>query len=68
VKEGFAVRLKTDRLAKNLFLSAEGMDGFFSDNYFDLLPGEEMRIVFRTRDRAADIGSKLKWTSLADSY
>ena len=68
VKEGFAVRLKTDRLAKNLFLSAEGMDGFFSDNYFDLLPGEEMRIVFRTRDRAADIGSMLKWTSLADSY
>jgi beta-mannosidase len=25
-------------LVKNLYLSIDGVDGFFSDNYFDLLP------------------------------
>ncbi|MBN1895506.1 glycoside hydrolase family 2 protein, partial [bacterium] len=67
-REGFSVELRTDRLAKNLFLSAEGVEGFFSDNYFDLLPGEEMRVFFRTRDLAADFQSQLKWTSLVESY
>ena len=36
--------LKTDALAKNLYLRFDDADAVFSDNYFDLLPGET-RIV-----------------------
>jgi len=36
--------LKSDKLVKNLMLSLPDEDVFFSDNYFDLLPGEE-RII-----------------------
>lgn len=35
----FAVGLSSPVLVKNLYLSLDGIDGFFSDNYFDLLPG-----------------------------
>lgn len=37
------IEITTDVLAKNIFM-AEG-DAFFSDNYFDLLPGQKKRIV-----------------------
>lgn len=37
------LRVTTDRLAKNVFLS--GGDAIFGDNYFDLLPGEKKTIT-----------------------
>ena len=41
---GFGLALKTDALVKNLYLRFDDADAVFSDNYFDLLPGET-RIV-----------------------
>lgn len=38
------IEVSTDILAKNVFLSSEG--AHFSDNYFDLLPGEKRKIHF----------------------
>jgi len=38
------LEVSTDILAKNVFLSSEGTH--FSDNYFDLLPGEKKKIHF----------------------
>lgn len=40
------VKLSCDYLAKNVFLEAEGAPGKFSDNFFDLIPGREKRVVF----------------------
>jgi len=37
---GLALVLTADALVKNLYLSFEDVDAAFSDNYFDLLPGE----------------------------
>lgn len=37
---GLALALTADALVKNLYLSFEDTDATFSDNYFDLLPGE----------------------------
>jgi beta-mannosidase len=47
--DGFDVALSAEKLAKNIYLSWEGAEGFFSDNYFDLLPGEEKTIHFKPR-------------------
>jgi len=40
---GYKLTLSTDVLAKNVYLSMDE-EGFFSDNYFDLLPGENCSI------------------------
>lgn len=43
----FAVGLSSPVLVKNLYLSLDGIDGFFSDNYFDLLPGMTKVVHFK---------------------
>ena len=43
----FVLELKADKLVKNLYLSLEESDGFFNDNYFDILPGETSVIYFK---------------------
>jgi len=45
--DGIRLRLHADRLIKNLYLQAEGVPGAFSDNFFDLLPGETVQVDFR---------------------
>ena len=43
----YSISLKTSTLAKNVYLNFEGTRGYFSDNYFDLLPNESRQITFR---------------------
>jgi len=45
---GFDIELKTNKLAKNLYLQIGDEKGFFSDNYFDLLPNEKLVINLKT--------------------
>jgi beta-mannosidase len=49
VGEGFDITVKTDKLAKNIYLQIADEEGFFSDNYFDLLPGETVSINLKTK-------------------
>ena len=49
VDGGFEISLKTDKLAKNLFMTIGDKDGFFSDNYFDLLPDKPVKIKLETK-------------------
>jgi beta-mannosidase len=44
VDGGFEISLSTDKLAKNLFMTIGDEEGFFSDNYFDLLPGQTVKV------------------------
>ena len=46
-KNGFSIILTSDVLHKDMFLFLKGK-GHFSDNFFDLLPNEEMTIEFKT--------------------
>lgn len=48
VDNGFDIELKTDKLAKNVYLQIGDEQGFFSDNYFDLLPGEVAKVNLET--------------------
>jgi beta-mannosidase len=65
---GCAISLSTDRLARHVFLSVEGVEGFFSDNFFDLLPGRPVTVYFRTDHKNVCLAGKLKIKSLIDSY
>jgi beta-mannosidase len=48
VDHGFEITLQSDKLAKNLFMAIGDDEGFFSDNYFDLLPGTKVVINLKT--------------------
>ncbi len=67
VNEGYQITLQTDNLAKNVLLGTEA-EGFFSDNYFDLLPGERKTVLFKT-DRVLDEPQKaFTVRSLVDTF
>jgi beta-mannosidase len=43
---GFQIILSADQLARGVYLSTEKAEGFFSDNYFDLIPGNDKMLTF----------------------
>ncbi len=69
-QDGPTIQLASDRFASNVYLSMEGLEGTFSDNYFDLLPGRPMEIRFVPSQRASrsEILRKLKVRSMVDAF
>jgi len=65
---GFHVTVESDVVARGVFLSIDGIDNFFSDNYFDLLPGEPVTIHVATSLDKASFDKQLKTESIADAY
>ena len=63
---GYTLELGTDVLAKNVYLTMEE-DGFFSDNYFDLLPGE-IRTIQLTTPAEGDMAEKIGVKTIRDTY
>jgi beta-mannosidase len=65
-----AVTLSTDRLARAVQLSAEGLEGSFADNFFDLLPGQKVTIGFRSsRPFTTDeLRRRLRVRTLSDAF
>jgi len=61
----YSIDIQTDKLAKNILISTEA-DGFFSDNYFDLLPGERKTVFFSSAS-ALDLQKSFQVKSLADT-
>jgi beta-mannosidase len=64
---GYTIELSSDKFAKSVYLSIDN-EGFFSDNYFDLLPGEKRMITYTAEKKPADFVRDLKIISLVDSY
>jgi beta-mannosidase len=67
--DGFKIALSTDKVAKSVYLSGFS-DGFFSDNYFNLIPGRTVELNFRAN---ATIGvdefrRRLRVRSLIDAF
>jgi beta-mannosidase len=67
---GFTVTVKSDKFARAVYLSAEGLDGSFSDNYFDLIPGKEVKVEFRVRRTVSpeEFRARLKARTLAEAF
>jgi beta-mannosidase len=68
IPEGLSVELHADRLAKNVFLSSPFAPGEFSDNYFDMLPGETRTVIFSTKAKNPAAGSMMFIGTLYDSF
>lgn len=66
--DGYLITLKSDKLAKNVFLSIGQLDGSFSDNYFDMLPKTEVKIKLISKEDLSAIEKVLKCISLVDTY
>jgi beta-mannosidase len=64
---GYSVSLTAKNLVKNLYLSIED-EGKFSDNYFDLMPGETVVVQFTPAGKCENFENKLKLVSLFDTY
>ncbi len=67
-KNGFNVTLESNKFARGVFMSIHGIDNFFGDNYFDLLPGKSKTVFVRTSLSQKDFENQLKIISLVDSY
>jgi beta-mannosidase len=65
-----AVSVSARQLARNVFLTGGAVDGFFEDNYFDVLPGETVTVSFRPRapTTPAALQAALTATTIADTY
>ncbi len=65
-EDGYLLELSSGLLAKNVYLSMD-QEGFFSDNYFDLLPGES-RVIHLTTATTGDIHRQIRVRSIRDTY
>ncbi len=62
VNDHFVITISSPTLAKNVFVESN-MDGRFSDNFFDVIPGRKIKINFYPEDNPTDT-LILKATSL----
>lgn len=68
VSDGYEVTLTTDIFARAVYLKTCGISDFFSDNYFDLLPGQSRTIHVRSSKSLAQFKQELEVTTLGDDY
>lgn len=67
MSDKWIITLKTNTLAKDVYLNFEGDEGFFEDNYFDLLPGKT-KTVFYNLKASKKPTNELSVISLWNSY
>lgn len=64
---GYEITLTCENLAKNVFLQSSA-DGFFSDNYFDLIPGESKTVLFTTKADLKEASGAFTVKHLLDTW
>lgn len=64
----YEITLSTDKPALNVCLTSANGDGWFSDNYFNLLPGKEVTVRFVPSESCQGFEKGLSVISLVDSY
>jgi beta-mannosidase len=66
----YQVTLKSKTLAREVNLSLAEGDGFFGDNYFDLLPGETKVLTFKSEDATSldKLRKQLVVRTLVDAF
>jgi beta-mannosidase len=62
------ISIRSDRVAKNILVNFNGRAGIFSDNYFDVLPGETTVISLPKSVSPQNPAAGLKIKSLVDTY
>lgn len=65
---GYDVTVASDNFARGVYLSVEDEPVHFSDNFFDLMPGETRTVHVVSESSADELSQRLKSVSLADTY
>jgi beta-mannosidase len=68
--DGVKISLQSNKLAKNVYLAADNIEGFFTDNYFNLIPGRKTEIEFKS-EQAIDsttFKNALRIMTLVDAF
>ncbi|GAB6121693.1 beta-mannosidase [Dysgonomonas termitidis] len=65
---GYEVSLSADNFARAVFMSVEGIDNFFENNYFDILPGQTAVVKVKTSLSRPEFEKQLKVVSLRDGF
>lgn len=68
IADGYKVYLMSDKFARGVFMSIDGIDNFFSDNYFDILPGQTVEVHVTTKASESDFKKQLQIKSMSDTY
>jgi beta-mannosidase len=68
ITSGFTIELTTNTLAKNVYLTCSDANGFFNDNYFDMIPGIPKTVTVKTQLQQDEFDRSLNIISLVDSY
>jgi hypothetical protein len=59
-EDGYMLSMASDKLVKNLFIDIPDPDAFLSDNYFDLLPGQNKEVKIKTTQALTQNDLKIK--------
>ncbi|MDR1225352.1 MAG: glycoside hydrolase family 2 protein [Prevotellaceae bacterium] len=65
---GVEVTLQADKFARAVFMSIDGIDNFFEDNYFDIFPGQKISVRVKTSLSEQEFAKQLKVISFKDAY
>jgi len=65
--QGSIIMIKAEKLARQVFLEARGLEGHFSDNFFDMAPGESREIIFLGDAVPDELSKKLTIRSIYDT-
>lgn len=68
VKGGYEVKMKADKLARGVYLELDTTNNFFTDNYFDLLPGQAVTVKVDTSLAQAEFKKQMRIISIRDAY
>lgn len=66
----FVIKVSADKFAKAVYLAVPDHDGFFSDNFFNLAPGREMTVQYRSRTPLSleELRKRLQVRSVFDAF
>ena len=68
LKDGIEVTLKSKTLVKDLFIETPVQGARYTDNFFDLLPGQTKKVKITSSDVTALQKSELNYKHIADTY
>ena len=70
LRDGFKLTVTSDKFAKAVYLSVGDHDGWFSDNFFDLLPGKPIALEYHARAPLTlnDLRRRLTIRSMVDAF
>ncbi len=68
--ERITIRLNTDVLAKSVYLESSIHQGHFSDNFFDLLPGESKEVIYTSPEKISmeKLKASIKIKTIVDAF